>query len=76
MFAEHLSANLQIKYLAEEDLPTLTLGEVESSFSSSCGKAKGAKWDDAEIQERSLAFKSCAVIRYGSSGGGRNVIGK
>ena len=55
---------------------TLTLGDVESSLSISCGNAKGAKHPDAEMQSRRRTFKSCAVMPYGSPGTGRKVIGK
>jgi hypothetical protein len=54
----------------------LTFGEVESSLSSNAGMACGAKSLFEEMQSCSLPFKSCAVIPYGSFGGGRNVIGK
>lgn len=50
--------------------------DVESSLSNKAGNAYGAKSAVAEIHSRNLSFKSWAVIPYGSSGGGLNVIGK
>lgn len=56
--------------------PTFTFSDVESNLSNSEGNAYGAKsWVD-EMQSCKRLFKSCAVMPYGSFGGGLNVIGK
>ena len=55
---------------------TFTLADVESSLSSNKGKAWGAKKSVDETHSCKRFFKSCAVIPYGSFGGGLNVIGK
>ena len=55
---------------------TFTFADVESSLSSNKGKAWGAKRSVDEMHSCKRFFKSCAVIPYGSFGGGLNVIGK
>lgn len=57
-------------------LCTLTLCDVESNFSINCGNTCAAKYLVDAIHSLNRNFRSCAVIPYGSSGGGRKVIGK
>jgi len=54
---------------------TLTLWLVESNFSINGLNKCSAKRPEAAMQSRKRTFKSCAVIPYGSLGGGVNVIG-
>ena len=54
----------------------LVFMDVESSLSRSAGNAYGAKSAVDEMQSRKRSLRSCAVIPYGSSGGGLKVIGK
>src|SRR5690349_6504657 len=50
--------------------------ELEESFSRRSGRANLAKYGVAARQSRRPTFRCSEVMPYGSSGGGRNVIGK
>jgi hypothetical protein len=56
--------------------PTFVFIDVESSLSRSAGKAYGAKSGVDDTHSLNRSFKSWAVMPYGSSGGGLNVMGK